>query len=123
MIFISRLIQYFRELTISVSLFVLPRRSEAWSSVLALPDQSASCSFKSLSPSGTVLSELREAILIVTPLILAENPSPKIQPKQRRAWTQTEQTKAGSAVPAASIDHLKQLVEYLVVVIEACAQY
>jgi hypothetical protein len=107
---------------ISVSLFVLPRRSEAWSSVLALPDQSASCSFESLSPSTSVLSELREAILITTPLILAQNPSPKIQPKQRRAWTKTERTKAENAVPAASIDCLKELVEYLAIVIAACAQ-
>jgi len=65
---------------------VLPHRSKAWSSVLALPDQSMSCSFKSLSPSGSVLSELCEAILIATPLILAENPSLKIQPKKHRAW-------------------------------------
>jgi hypothetical protein len=81
-----------------------------------------SCSFESLSPSGSVLAELREAILITTPLILAENPSPKIQPKQRRAWTKTERTKAENAVPATSVDHLKQLVEYLAVVIETGAQ-
>jgi hypothetical protein len=107
---------------ISVSLFVLPRRSEAWSSILTLPCQSTSCSFESLSPSASVLSELREAILITTPLILAQNPSPKIQPKQRRAWTKNERTKAASAVHAASIDHLKELVEYLTIVIAVGAQ-
>jgi hypothetical protein len=103
---------------ISVSLFVLPSRSEVWSSVLALPNQSMSYSFESLSPSNSVIAELREAISIVTPLILSDNPSPKIQPKQRKAWTKTERAKAASAVPAASIDDLKQLVEYLTVVIE-----
>ncbi len=107
---------------ISVSLFVLPRRSEGWSSVLALPDRSMSYSFESLSPSNSVLAELREAILIVTPLILSDNPSPKIQPKQRKAWTKIERTKAESAAPAASVDHLKQLVEYLAVVVEIGAQ-
>ncbi|KIM74023.1 hypothetical protein PILCRDRAFT_14754 [Piloderma croceum F 1598] len=93
------------------NLFVLPRRSDIWSSVLALSDRSMHCSFESLSPSNSVLGELREAILIVTPLILSDNPSPKIQPKQRRAWTKTERTKAESAAPAASIDHLKQLLK------------
>jgi len=78
--------------------------------------------FESLSPSNSVIAELSEAILITTPLILSENPSPKIQPKQRKAWTKIERTKAGSAVPATSIDHLKQLVEYLPVVIEISAQ-
>ncbi len=81
-----------------------------------------SYSFESLSPSNSVLAELREAILIVTPLILSDNPSPKIQPKQRKAWTKIERTKAESAAPAASVDHLKQLVEYLAVVVEIGAQ-
>jgi hypothetical protein len=62
---------------------------------------------------NSIIPGLREAISITTPLILSQNPSPKVKSKKHKSWTKAEQILAGKAIPASSVEHLKELVEYI----------
>jgi hypothetical protein len=68
-------------------------------------------SIDGLFPSNSILPILREAVSIITPLLLSENESAKIASKKRKAWTKIERATAGRATTANSIEHLTQLVE------------
>ena len=93
-------------------MFRLPPRSAVWSPLVASPDNSSTFySVDGLFPSNSILPILREAVSIITPLLLSENQSPKILPKQRKSWTKAERVTAGKATTATSIEHLTQLVE------------
>ena len=99
-------------MTIFNSLFVLPCRSKAWS--VSPHPNSTFASTSGLHPSNSIIPDLREAVSIITPLILSQNPSPKIDPRKRKTWTKAERILAADAIPASSVEHLKELVEYLV---------
>ena len=102
-------------MTVFNSLFVLPCRSKAWSSTLVSPQSNSTfASASGLHPSNSIIPDLRDAVSINTPLILSQNPSPKIDPRKRKAWTKAERILAAGAIPASSEEHLKELVEYLV---------
>ena len=93
-------------------MFRLPPRSAVWSSLVASPDNSSTfSSVDGLFPSNSIYPILHETVSIITPLLLSENPSPKITPKQRKSWTKAERITASKATIATSIEHLMQLVE------------
>jgi hypothetical protein len=95
------------------SLFILPSRSALWSPVLADPGpNSIFTSVNGLFQSSSILPILRDAVSIITPLILAKNQSPKIMPKKRKGWTKIERIKADKGILASSAEHLMQLVIY-----------
>jgi len=94
------------------SLFRLPQRSAIWLPLVTAPDSSSTfSSVDGLFPSNCILPILREAVSIITPLLLSENQSPKISPKIRKRWTNAERVTAGKATTATSIEHLTELVE------------
>jgi len=104
------------------SQFKLPPRSAVWLSVAATPEPgSAFSSVKGLFPSNSILPILRDAVSIITPLILAWNPSPKINPKKRKQWTAKERLKAKEAFSATSLENLTRLVEFVFVL--SCILY
>ena len=93
------------------SLFKLPCRSAIWLPALTSPESgSMFASFDGLFPSSSLLPNLQEAVSIITPLILDENPNPKIEPKKRKTWTATERVTASNATHATSVEHLGLLV-------------
>jgi len=94
------------------SVFRLPPRSAVWSPLVTATDGSSMfSSVDGLFPSNSILPNLREAISIITPLLLSENESAKISPKKRKAWTKIERATASRATTVNSIEHLTQLVE------------
>jgi hypothetical protein len=107
---------------LSLSLFVLPPRSVAWLPVVTAPDSnSVFSSSKGLYPSNSILPILRDAVSIITPLVLAQNKSPKIEPKKRKQWTAKERLLAKEAVPTTSLENLTELVEFLFSVSHICS--
>jgi hypothetical protein len=55
---------------------------------------------------------LRDPVKIITPLVLSQNPNPKVGPRNRKAWTRKHREEAErNAILASSLVHLTQLVE------------
>jgi hypothetical protein len=67
-----------------------------------------------LFPSNSIFPTLREAVSIITPLVLAQNQNIKIASKNRKSWTKSERFTAANATPADSIEHLTELVECII---------
>jgi hypothetical protein len=89
----------------------LPPRSAIWLPLLTSPESDSTfTSLDGLFPSSSILPILQDAVSIVTPLILDNNPNPKIAPKKRKTWTATERVTASNAIHATSVEHLILLV-------------
>lgn len=85
----------------------MPPRSQAWTDAFASVLPSPSLGDAILLSS---IPNLKEAVVISSPLILEKNPSPKINPKERKKWTAKERVRANNAKEATTADDLKRLV-------------
>jgi hypothetical protein len=69
------------------------------------------CSVDGFSTVDSAIPILQDAVKIVTPLVLSQNPNPKVGPRNRKSWTKEHREEAErNAILASSLDHLTRLV-------------